>query len=155
MADYNVNMKQWNGTSFDNVLPLAYLAKDASKLEGKTYAEILAAANQYADNYKFVIGVYNGKAPLGNEGQYQKITLGFKPKYLIITIGALNSMVGVGGEAGYIGGSVLGDLTGRGTYGGTYYRIQYLDDGFQVGNVSNVGSAYNVENYRYIYFAVP
>ena len=36
MADYNVNMKQWNGTSFDNVLPLAYNAK---QLGGTTLAE--------------------------------------------------------------------------------------------------------------------
>lgn len=37
MADYNVNMKQWNGTSFDNVLPLAYNAK---QLEGQSLAEV-------------------------------------------------------------------------------------------------------------------
>lgn len=39
MADYNVNMKQWNGTSFDNVLPLAYNAK---RLEGQTVSQIKA-----------------------------------------------------------------------------------------------------------------
>ena len=43
MADYNVNMKQWIGTSFDNVLPLAYNAK---QLEGKSYNDII----QYAQN---------------------------------------------------------------------------------------------------------
>lgn len=37
MADYNVNMKQWNGSSFDNVLPLAYNAK---RLDGKTSENI-------------------------------------------------------------------------------------------------------------------
>ena len=37
MADYNVNMKQWNGTSFDNVLPLAY---DSEKIDGKTWAQV-------------------------------------------------------------------------------------------------------------------
>ena len=37
MADYNVNMKQWNGTGFDNVLPLAYNAK---QLEGQSLAEV-------------------------------------------------------------------------------------------------------------------
>ena len=41
MADYNVNMKQWNGTSFDNVLPLAYNAK---QLEGQSLADVIAAA---------------------------------------------------------------------------------------------------------------
>ena len=37
MADYNVNMKQWNGTSFDNVLPLAYNAK---QFDGQSLAEV-------------------------------------------------------------------------------------------------------------------
>ena len=37
MADYNVNMKQWNGTSFDSVLPLAYNAK---QLGGQSLAEV-------------------------------------------------------------------------------------------------------------------
>lgn len=37
MANYNVNMKQWNGTSFDNVLPLAY---DSKKIDGKTWAQV-------------------------------------------------------------------------------------------------------------------
>lgn len=37
MANYNVNMKQWNGTSFDNVLPLAY---DSNKIDGKTWAQV-------------------------------------------------------------------------------------------------------------------
>lgn len=41
MADYNINMKQWNGTSFDNVLPLAYNAK---QLEGQSLAEVIASA---------------------------------------------------------------------------------------------------------------
>ena len=37
MADYNVNMKQWNGTSFDNVLPLAY---NSNKIDGKTWVQV-------------------------------------------------------------------------------------------------------------------
>ena len=37
MADYNVNMKQWNATSFDHVLPLAY---NALALNGKTSENI-------------------------------------------------------------------------------------------------------------------
>ena len=37
MADYNVNMKKWNGRSCDNVLPLAYNAK---QLEGQSLAKI-------------------------------------------------------------------------------------------------------------------
>ena len=34
MADYNVQMKQYNGTSFDNILPHAYLADTATVLAG-------------------------------------------------------------------------------------------------------------------------
>ncbi len=37
MANYNVNMKQWNGSSFDNVLPLAY---NSNKIDGKTWAQV-------------------------------------------------------------------------------------------------------------------
>lgn len=37
MANYNVNMRQWNGSSFDNVLPLAY---DSNKIDGKTWAQV-------------------------------------------------------------------------------------------------------------------
>lgn len=40
MADYNVNMKQWNGTSFDNVLPLAY---NALALNGKNMWDIASS----------------------------------------------------------------------------------------------------------------
>ena len=48
MADYNVNMKQWNGSSFDNVLPLAYMANNAGKLDGKTYEEIQTYVKDYS-----------------------------------------------------------------------------------------------------------
>ena len=32
MSDYNVNMKKFNGTDYDNILPMNYLAKIAKKL---------------------------------------------------------------------------------------------------------------------------
>lgn len=48
MADYNVNMKQWNGTSFDNVLPLAYNAK---QLEGSSLSEL---KTDIQNNFTFV-----------------------------------------------------------------------------------------------------
>lgn len=155
MADYNVNMRQWNGTSFDNVLPLAYMANNAGKLDGKTYEQILTAANQYADNYKFVIGVYNGKAPNNSYGNYQKITLGFKPRYLIIAAGILTPSFQVtGGAPGYIGGSSLGDVSAP-SYGTSYYVLRYLDDGFEVGNHAEARMILNSANSKYIYFAVP
>lgn len=53
MADYNVNMKQWNGTSFDNVFPLAYMANNAEKLDGKTYADIQTYVKD-SSNFDFV-----------------------------------------------------------------------------------------------------
>ena len=53
MADYNVNMKQWNGTSFDNVLPLDYMANNAGRLNGKTYEEIQTYVKD-SSNFDFV-----------------------------------------------------------------------------------------------------
>ena len=32
MSDYNVNMKKFNGTDYDNILLMSYLAKIAKKL---------------------------------------------------------------------------------------------------------------------------
>lgn len=32
MSDYNVNMKKFNGTDYDNILLISYLAKIAKKL---------------------------------------------------------------------------------------------------------------------------
>ena len=58
MADYNVNMKQWNGTSFDNVLPLAY---NALKVGGKTYDEIVGFVNSLVG-----IGGYNARIAFGS-----------------------------------------------------------------------------------------
>ena len=58
MADYNVNMKQWNGTSFDNVLPLAY---NALKVGGKTYDEIVEFVNSLVG-----IGGYNARIAWGS-----------------------------------------------------------------------------------------
>lgn len=40
MADYNVNMKKFNGTDYDNLLPLAYNALNSQQLVGKTFDEI-------------------------------------------------------------------------------------------------------------------
>lgn len=34
MSDYNVNMKKFNGTDYDNILSMSYLAKIAEKLCG-------------------------------------------------------------------------------------------------------------------------
>ena len=67
MADYNVNMKQWNGTSFDNVLPLAYNAK---RFDGQSLADV----EQWAEfnGYKVVTGQYVGN---GSHGKSHPTTI--------------------------------------------------------------------------------
>ena len=60
MADYNVNMKQWNGTSFDNVLPLAYNAK---QLEGQSLAEVKQWVQD--NNLLLYTGQYMGTGTYG------------------------------------------------------------------------------------------
>lgn len=73
MADYNVNMKQWNGTSFDNVLPLAYNAK---KLEGQSLAEV----KQWVQDNGLLLytGQYTGTGTYGKDNP-TSITFPFEP----------------------------------------------------------------------------
>lgn len=73
MADYNVNMKQWNGTSFDNVLPLAYNAK---QLGGQSLAEV----KQWVQDNGLLLytGQYNGTGTYGNK-KPNSITFPFNP----------------------------------------------------------------------------
>ena len=76
MADYNVNMKQWNGTSFDNVLPLAY---NSNLLNGKTYTDI----QQWVNSDKLVCesNSYVGTGTAGKKHE-NVITFSFKPSIL-------------------------------------------------------------------------
>ena len=73
MADYNVNMKQWNGSSFDNVLPLAYNAK---QLEGKSLAEV----KQWVQDNGLLLytGQYTGTGTYGQNNP-SSITFPFEP----------------------------------------------------------------------------
>ena len=73
MADYNVNMKQWNGTSFDNVLPLAYNAK---QLGGTTLAELKTWVQD--NNLLLCTGQYTGTGTYGKKHP-TSITFPFKP----------------------------------------------------------------------------
>ncbi len=75
MADYNVNMKQWNGTSFDNVLPLAYNAK---QLGGTTLSELKTWVQD--NNLLLFTGQYigNGTIP-GPEGPEIQLIFPFEP----------------------------------------------------------------------------
>ena len=84
MADYNVNMKQWNGTSFDNVLPLAY---NALKVGGKTYDEIVEFVNSLVGiggyNARIVWGSYTGTG-VGGEANPNTLQFDFYPVLVFI-----------------------------------------------------------------------
>lgn len=77
MADYNVNMKQWNGSSFDNVLPLAFNSK---ALEGKSYDDII----QYAQSKNLLLytGQYTGTGAYGSSNP-TTLTFPFEPFFII------------------------------------------------------------------------
>ena len=85
MADYNVNMKQWNGTSFDNVLPLAYNAK---QLEGQSLAEV----KQWVQDNGVMLytGQYTGT---GTYGKKHPMTLQFpfEPVILFMPVDPQNN----------------------------------------------------------------
>lgn len=82
MADYNVQMKQYNGTSFDNILPHAYLADTATELAGGGGAtEIIAQAR--AGLVQVASGEYVGTGAHGPSNP-TVVTVGFKPRIFII-----------------------------------------------------------------------
>ena len=80
MADYNVNMKQWNGTSFDNVLPLAYNAK---QLGGQSLAEVKQWVQE--NNLLLYTGQYTGTGTYGATKPVS-IQFPFEPKLFIFPI---------------------------------------------------------------------
>lgn len=80
MADYNVNMKQWNGTSFDNVLPLAYNAK---QLGGQSLAEVKQWVQD--NNLLLYTGQYTGTGTYGVSNPVS-IQFPFEPKLFIFPI---------------------------------------------------------------------
>ena len=82
MADYNVQMKQYNGTSFDNILPYASQALTLAGGGGAT--EIIAQAR--AGLSQIATGSY-----VGNGQTNLNIALGFKPKFIYVTL-ALDSV---------------------------------------------------------------
>lgn len=77
MADYNVQMKQYNGTSFDNILPYASQALTLAGGGGAT--EIIAQAR--AGLSQIATGSYGGTGTYG-ESNPTVIICGFKPKYV-------------------------------------------------------------------------
>ena len=152
MADYNVNMKQWNGTSFDNVLPLAY---NSNKLDGKTYTEIYNTIKQYVDARKFVVGVYTGNAIVRTT--IQTINVGFKPDVVFV----MTNERGIVTSSGYhFLFSVAGDLILRGHSFNDFDLLKIVDSGFSVGGIPDDDSNYdssaslNTGGVVYHYFAI-
>lgn len=84
MADYNVQMKQYNGTSFDNILP--YASQALTLAGGGSATEIIAQAR--AGLSQIASGSYVGN---GNWDQNYSVTLnlGFKPRLVFIFLGNL------------------------------------------------------------------
>lgn len=125
MADYNVNMKQWNGTSFDNVLPLAYNAK---QLEGQNLAEV----KQWVQDNGLLLytGQYTGTGVYGKNNP-TSVTFPFKPIIFIVPKSFPKNMI-------Y-------------TFGGTV-SIIFCDqlgtnyDSFHVGASSSTASLYIKQN---------
>lgn len=80
MADYNVNMKQWNGTSFDNVLPLAYNAK---QLGGQSLEEV----KQWVQDNGLMLytGQYTGTGTYG-QSHPTVFTFPFEPVLFILPV---------------------------------------------------------------------
>ena len=79
MADYNVQMKQYNGTSFDNILP--YASQALTLAGGGDATEIIAQAR--AGLSQIATGSYVGT---GTYGQNNPTTIicGFKPRIIFI-----------------------------------------------------------------------
>lgn len=98
MADYNVQMKQYNGTSFDNILPHAYLADRATDADHATSADSANTATELAGGggateiittarsglSQIATGSYVGNGTVG-ESNAITIQCGFKPKFLWVT----------------------------------------------------------------------
>ena len=110
MADYNVNMKQWNGTSFDNVLPLAYNAK---QLEGQSLAEV----KQWVQDNGLLLytGQYTGT---GTYGANNPTTLAFPFEPLFI--------IGITSPNVY-NGEFFSSVLNMAIAGTSYYQAYWFD----------------------------
>lgn len=148
MADYNVNMKQWNGTSFDNVLPLAYNAK---KLDGKTYDEVWNIVKQYVDtndelNAKFVVSSYVGTGTAGS------IILTFNFTPILVVINAQD-------DSGYPSPCILvrdsKKTLSRYGFGSDYnIKVSWGDNDVSWYNVDSSSNYLNFKGRTYCYVAI-
>lgn len=131
MADYNVNMKQWNGSSFDNVLPLAYNAK---QLGGKTYKEILSGLDNTFG--KIAVGSYTGNGTYGATNP-NTLTFDFKPKFVLIYNitsrweGSYGNTLNYPKDVGHVGGVEYIGLLSSGTNSMFVIPAQLLGENYQ------------------------
>lgn len=140
MADYNVNMKQWNGTSFDNVLPLAYNAK---QLEGQSLAELKTWVQD--NGLLLYTGQYTGTGTYGS-GKPTSITFPFKP---IILIGPISLKVA---------GRAINTVAPMKTSYEQHYWFPYQEylkisaDGKTISWYSTSSAIYQLNDSGYIYY---
>lgn len=81
MADYNVQMKQYNGTSFDNILP--YASQALTLAGGGSATEIIAQAR--AGLSQIATGSYVGTGTYGQSNP-TVINCGFKPRMVVFGV---------------------------------------------------------------------
>ena len=85
--NYNINMKKFNGTDYDGLLPLAYNALNSQQLDGKTFNEI---QNLFESNYvELYSRSYNGTG-LYDYRNPTTITFPFQPSIIIMPRQAAN-----------------------------------------------------------------
>ena len=148
MADYNVNMKQWNGTSFDNVLPLAYNAK---QLEGQSLADV----KQWVQDNGLLLytGSYMGT---GTYGESHPTTLTFPFEPIIIFMPAYMT-------ADNRGLDIIQTNMVKESYGGFYntftsgvcfIRSSTDRKTFSLCATDNANNKYNIEGQIYYFAAI-
>ena len=81
--NYNINMKKFNGTDYDNLLPLAYNALNSQQLDGKTFNEIQNLFDSEITKRSLIAtGSYVGTGTCG-ASHPTVINCGFKPKIIL------------------------------------------------------------------------
>lgn len=123
MADYNVNMKQWNGTSFDNVLPLAY---NALALNGKTYVNVYDEITQYvANNYtKCEVISHIGNGLHGGTS----FVFSFQPK-VVIAVGEPYNEIAHTSQSNMVNTVCMIYMEGMSTFGTSYLYTSFSVNG--------------------------
>ena len=154
MADYNVNMKQWNGTSFDNVLPLAYNAKNAEALAGSSLGDI----QQWVQDNGLLLytGNYVGTGKYGSSNA-TILTFPFEPTILFFPSGGTSGRYSIYNPAyavltGYLSTRYLANTFFRPT-SNTDISIKKSSDGKTISFYGENESAQKNESGVRYYFA--